>query len=108
MRRPRAFVYSVTVALGVFLYLSLPTLRELYGPIVNLPVYALVALVVGTLTWDVLTGAGDTATPQTELNGANSTESGGERTVGPAHPGESGPGAEADVDDELTQLRNEL
>lgn len=106
MRRHRAFVYSVTVALGVFLYLSLPTLRELYGPIVNIPVYALVALVAGALTWDVLTGTGDTAASRTELNGESGIESSGERAGGSGHREESRSGA--DVDDELSRLRNEL
>jgi hypothetical protein len=106
MRRSRAFVYSVTITLGVFLYLSLPTLRELYGPIVNLPAYALVALVAGALTWDVLTGAGDTTTPRAEPSGERSSE----RTVEPGRSSRAGTGSGngADVDDELTQLRDEL
>jgi hypothetical protein len=52
--RVRAFVYSVVVAGTVFLYLALPTLRTLYGPVANIPVYALVALVAGRLTWLLL------------------------------------------------------
>jgi hypothetical protein len=51
MGRVRAFGYSVVVAGTVFLYLALPTLRTLYGPVANIPVYALVALVAGRLTW---------------------------------------------------------
>jgi hypothetical protein len=105
MRRHRAFVYSITVALGVFLYLSLPTLRTLYGPIVNIPVYALVALVAGALTWDVLTGADETAASRAGLTGESGIETSGERATG---PGRGEAGSEADVDDELTQLRNDL
>ncbi|MEF8853730.1 MAG: hypothetical protein V5A28_15145 [Haloarculaceae archaeon] len=51
MGRLRAFGYSVVVAGTVFLYLALPTLRTLYGPVANIPVYALVALVAGGITW---------------------------------------------------------
>jgi hypothetical protein len=54
MGRVRAFGYSVVVAGTVFLYLALPTLRTLYGPVANIPVYALVALVAGRLTWLLL------------------------------------------------------
>ena len=52
--RFRAFVYSGVVAATVFLYLALPTLRTIYGPVANIPVYALVALVAGRLTWLLL------------------------------------------------------
>jgi hypothetical protein len=52
--RVRAFGYSVVVAGTVFVYLSLPTLRTLYGPVANIPVYALVALVAGRITWLLL------------------------------------------------------
>lgn len=51
MSRLRAAGYGGVVAVVVFVYLALPTLRQLFGPIVNLPVYAGVALAAGAGTY---------------------------------------------------------
>jgi len=90
MDRLRALGYSGAVSLAVFVYLALPTLRELYGPVVNLPVYALLAVVAGAATWAVL------------------TDSKGKRKRRPAV--EVGDDAEEseDVDEELARLREDL
>lgn len=90
MDRLRALGYSGAVSLAVFVYLALPTLRELYGPVVNLPVYALLALVAGAATWAVL------------------TDSKGPRKRQPTV--EVGDDAEEseDVDEELARLREDL
>lgn len=54
MNRLRQIGYSVGIALIVFVYLSLPTLRQLYGPVVNIPVYATMALLAGGIAWMTL------------------------------------------------------
>jgi hypothetical protein len=90
MGRLRALGYSAAVSLAVFVYLALPTLRELYGPVVNLPVYALLALVAGAATWAVL------------------TDSNGTRTRRPAVEVDDDAEGSEDVDEELARLREDL
>jgi hypothetical protein len=90
MSRLRALGYSGAVALAVFVYLALPTLRELYGPVVNLPVYALLALVAGGATWAVLTDSKGTAERRPAVEMDDDTED------------------NEDVDEELARLREDL
>jgi len=54
MGRFRRLAYSVSVALLVFLILAVPVLSQLYGPVVYLPIYGFISLVVGSATWWVL------------------------------------------------------
>lgn len=51
MGRLRAFLYASGVTFGVFAYLALPLLRQMYGPMVDLPVFGVIALVTGLLTY---------------------------------------------------------
>jgi hypothetical protein len=90
MSRLRALGYSGAVSLAVFVYLGLPTLRELYGPVVNIPVYALVALVAGGATWAVLTDSEDTQERRPAVERGEDT------------------GESEDVDEELARLREDL
>jgi len=99
MRRLRALGYSGAVAAAVFVYLALPTLRELYGPVVNIPVYTLVALVAGGATWAVLSERGET--PDHSRNRQARLRRGVEEE------GDDGEGTE-DVDEELARLRENL
>ena len=90
MGRLRTLGYSGAVSLAVFVYLALPTLRELYGPVVNVPIYALVALVAGGATWAVLTDSSESRERRPAVD------------VG-------GDGEESeDVDEELARLREDL
>lgn len=90
MGRLRALGYSGAVSLAVFVYLALPTLRELYGPVVNVPIYALVALVAGGATWAVLTDSGESQERRPAVKvGGDAEES-------------------EDVDEELARLREDL
>jgi hypothetical protein len=90
MGRLRTLGYSGAVSLAVFVYLALPTLRELYGPVVNVPIYALVALVAGGATWAVLTDSSESRERRPAVDvGAD---------------GEEG----EDVDEELARLREDL
>ena len=91
MDRLRALSFSAFVALSVFMYLALPTLRELYGPAVELPVYALVALTAGRLTW-VLLADRSTEHDPASLDSDTSTD-----------PTQT----DGTVDDELQALREE-
>lgn len=90
MSRLRALGYSGAVSLAVFVYLGLPTLRELYGPVVNIPVYALIALVAGGATWAVLTDSEESRERQTAVEVGDDTARG------------------EDVDEELARLREDL
>jgi len=54
MSRLRRLGYSAAVGITVFALLSIPVLGQLYGPVVYLPVYALVAFVAGGVTWALL------------------------------------------------------
>jgi membrane protein implicated in regulation of membrane protease activity len=54
--RLRSFLAAAGVAAAVFTYLSLPILREWYGPAVDLVVYAGIALVAGGVTYAVVRG----------------------------------------------------
>lgn len=100
MGRLRRSGYSIGIALTVFVYLSLPTLRQLYGPVVNIPVYAIIALLAGGITWEVL--------------GKLSTDSPSEKTVlwidDELSASEDLPDdveVNVGVDDELNRLREE-
>lgn len=90
MGRLRALGYSVAVSLAVFVYLALPTLREVYGPVVNIPIYALVALVAGGATWAVLTDSQESRERQAAVEVGDDVEEG------------------EDVDEELARLREDL
>ncbi|MEF8886411.1 MAG: hypothetical protein V5A30_01300 [Haloarculaceae archaeon] len=90
MDRLRALGYSGAVSLAVFVYLALPTLRELYGPVVNLPVYVLLALVAGGATWAVLTDSKATRERRPAVEMGDDTED------------------NEDVDEELARLREDL
>jgi hypothetical protein len=92
MRRLRALAYSGAVALAVFVYLALPTLRALYGPVVTLPVYGVVALVAGGLVWVLLA---DRDSPERTARRADRDT-------------DARPGADEDVDEELARLREDL
>lgn len=101
MGRLRRSGYSIGIALTVFVYLSLPTLRQLYGPVVNIPVYAVIALLAGGITWEVL--------------GKLSTDSPSEKTVlwidDELAASEDLPDdveVNVGVDDELNRLRDEM
>lgn len=52
--RLRALSYGALVAVVVFYYLAVPTLRELIGPAVVLPAYVAVAVLAGILTYHVV------------------------------------------------------
>jgi len=90
MGRLRALGYSGAVSLAVFVYLALPTLRELYGPVVNVPIYALVAIVAGGATWAVLTDSGESRERRPAVDVGNDEEE------------------SEDVDEELARLREDL
>ena len=90
MGRLRALGYSGAVSLAVFVYLALPTLRELYGPVVNVPIYALVAIVAGGATWAVLTDSGESRERRPAGDVGNDEEE------------------SEDVDEELARLREDL
>lgn len=90
MGRLRALGYSGAVSLAVFVYLALPTLRELYGPVVNLPVYALIALVAGGATWAVLADSGEPRERRPSVEVGEDAES------------------REEVDEELARLREDL
>lgn len=51
MSRLRALAAAALVAAAVFYYLAAPALRALLGPLVVLPLYALLSLVVGVATY---------------------------------------------------------
>lgn len=52
--RLRALGYGALVAVVVFYYLAVPTLRELIGPAIVLPAYVAVAVLAGILTYHVV------------------------------------------------------
>lgn len=101
MGRFRAAAFGVGVAVAVFTYLALPLLRELYGPVVNLPVYAVVALTAGVCTYAIVRtiqgfAAGETRerpTPEDALD------------QGEGSPEEDRP--QPDVDRELEQIKED-
>lgn len=109
MARTRAAAYAVGVAVAVFAYLALPLLRELYGPVVNLPVYAAVALTAGICTYSLVRtiqgiardDAGDPAVP-----GDVGGESAGDDAAAD-HEGEGTDRPAPDVDRELEQIKEE-
>jgi hypothetical protein len=91
MRRLRALGYSLFVAAAVFIYLALPTLREMYGQVVDLPVYAFVALTAGGLTWVLLAGSARRSTDHEVPTGEDDVDV----------------ETEANVDEELATLKEE-
>ena len=100
MGRLRRLGYSIGIALMVFSYLSLPTLRQLYGPVVNIPVYAAIALLAGGVTWEILSKLStDSSSEKTvlwindELSASEDLPDDVEVNVG--------------VDDEINRLREE-
>jgi len=97
MRRLRAFAYSLLVALAVFLYLALPTLRALYGQVVELPVYALVALAAGWIVWALLADSRG----RTTNHGVPTDQADAEETEPDSE------GAEPDVEEELATIKDE-
>lgn len=90
----RRGAYSLAVAVVVFLVLSLPVLTRLFGPVVYLPVYGLVAALAGAVAWSVfgwLTGDGET----------------GREEIEPVSNGAEADYPEADVERELEDLKQE-
>lgn len=55
MTRLRALGYGVLVAVVVFYWLAVPTLRDIAGPVVVLPAYAAVAVLAGAVTYRAIT-----------------------------------------------------
>jgi len=99
--RLRTLGISAAVALCVFVYLALPLLQEMFGPSVNLPVYAAIALLAGAVTWAVVNGL-STAAEETPAGVDARREL---RTDD--EPDEEAPRPTPDVDSEMEQLREE-
>jgi hypothetical protein len=98
MGRLRRIGYSVGIALIVFIFLSLPTLRRVYGPVVNLPVYAVIALLVGGLAWVLFTEL--SRDPSREVVWVDADSDPDEELPEDRKP-------DVNVDDEIEQLREE-
>lgn len=95
MGRFRRLAYSASVALFVFLILAVPILSRLYGPVVYLPLYALISLVAGGATWWVLRKISNVEKPTRESQLDSIVRS------------EQDNSQEVDVDAEMDQLRHE-
>lgn len=94
MNGVRRGAYSLAVAVVVFLALSLPVLTRLFGPVVYLPVYGVVAALAGAVAWSVFGWlTGDKKTGRDEVEPVS------ERTE-TDYP-------EADVERELKDLKRE-
>lgn len=119
MGRLRALGYAVGVALVVFAYLALPLLRDLYGPMVDLPVYGGLALFAGFLTY-VAVRRVQTYARRHEERSPDDNEvlvEGEVYRVGPGEDGGDGDGddgdgdagdrPDVDVEVEMEQLRDE-
>jgi len=106
MSRLRAVGVSAAVTLAVFVYLALPLLREMIGPVVNLPVYAGIALLAGGVTWSVVRNFSTDPEPETPagMRARRDLET-GETDAGP--DGDEEPPREPDVEAEMEQLREE-
>jgi len=118
MGRLRATLAAIGVAVGVFAYLALPLLRELYGPWVDLPVFAAIALFAGLFTYVGLRQIqGYLARKERQTPDANEVLVQGElyRVDGDGEDGDGedgdGGGRESrpsvDVETEMEQLRDE-
>ncbi len=99
MSRLRAVGISAAVTLAVFVYLALPLLREMIGPVVNLPVYAGIALLAGAVTWAVVRDF--SSDPETDPAGMTARREVDDETE------EEGPRPAPDVETEMEQLREE-
>lgn len=110
MGKLRAAAYAVGVAVAVFAYLALPLLRELYGPVVNLPVYAAVAVTAGVCTYSLVRTIQGIAAGNAEDPGVPGAVGDGEATGDDAVAGREGDATdrpEPDVDRELEQIKEE-
>lgn len=119
MDRLRAVGYGTAAAVAVFTYLSLPLLRELYGPMVDLPVYGGVALLVGVLTYGIVRRiqqyarrseerdreAGTVLAQGEVYRVGDGSDNGGDGDGDGSGPPEDRP--EVDVEVEMEQLRDE-
>ncbi len=104
MSRLRALAYAACVSVGVFVYLALPTLRDLFGPVANLVVYGFVALLAGVVTYGLVFRLYDV--DHEEASGST-----GVSTVPEADPEETAeravePSSE-DIDRELETIRDD-
>lgn len=104
MGRFRAAAFGVGVTVAVFTYLALPLLRELYGPVVNLPVYAVVALTAGVCTYSLVRtvqafAAADREAPSRDLD-VGEPSGDGETADDEDRP-------KPDVDRELEQIKED-
>jgi len=117
MGRLRALGYAIGVALVAFVYLALPLLRDLYGPMVDLPVYGGLALFAGFLTYVAVRRVQTYAERQEERSPddnevlvegevyrVGSGENGGD---GDSGDGDGGDRPEVDVEVEMEQLKDE-
>ncbi|MFB6227247.1 MAG: hypothetical protein ABEH88_01465, partial [Halobacteriales archaeon] len=100
MGRLRQIGYSVGIVLIVFIYLSLPTLRQLYGPVVNIPVYAAIALLAGGTAWVAFSKLSTDSADEQMMMGIDD-----DPPVGDEIP-DSGK-EEIDIDEEVETLREE-
>lgn len=101
MSRLRSLGVSAAVAVGVFIYLALPLLQEMFGPIVNIPVYAGIALLAGAVTWAVIGGLSEAA--ESEPAGVRARR---EFESDDDEENESTP--EPDVETEMEQLKEDV
>lgn len=102
MNKIRRSVYSLTVALLVFLVLALPVLSRLYGPIVYLPAYAVVALVAGGVAWSLLGWLSGSS----ERSGESDIESQLSETLATNSERSAEENPEMDVEGELEDLKS--
>lgn len=119
MDRIRAVVYGGLVSLGVFAYLALPLLQELYGQVVVLPVFAGIALLAGAVTYGIVRRIQEYATASEERTaGENEVVIDGEvyevrpddRGDGEGEDdgdGDGDRGPDVDVEVEMEQLRDD-
>lgn len=106
MDRLRAVAYGSAVSVAAFTYLALPLLREVYGPEVLIPVYALMAVVAGFVTYSIVRTvqrrapdpSGDPAREYLEEATGDDDERDGDDAARP----------EPDVDREIEQLKDDL
>lgn len=88
--------YSLLVAGLVFVWLALPILSRLFGPVVYLPAYAFAALIAGSLAWSVL-GWLSSSQRDVQFENTDITEESLENADSPS----------VDVDTELEELKND-
>lgn len=99
----------MAVALGLFTYLALPTLRKLYGTVVDIPVYAALAILAGAITYSMLSDLGRIRerrheNPEHRPEWADRPDSGDDWDGDGI---EEPPELDMDVDREMEQLREE-